>query len=236
MAAHGGIVRPYGSTFMQFADYMRGAIRLSALTGLGVAWVFTHDSVALGEDGPTHQPVEHLAALRAIPGLVVLRPGDGNETAAAWRTILEDLEGPACLILSRQDIPISATPEQAAEGVPRGAYVVRDADDARAVIVGTGAELGTAMAAADELDLPVRVVSMPSWELFESQDDAYRESVLPAGLPKVSVEAGVSMGWSKWVDASVAIDRFGASAPGPEVLEKLGVTPAAVAEKVRSLL
>jgi transketolase len=236
IAAHGGIVRPYGSTFLQFADYMRGSIRLSALTGLGVAWVFTHDSVGLGEDGPTHQPVEHLAALRAIPGLVVLRPGDGNETSAAWRVILEDLEGPACLILSRQDIGPVASAEDAMAGVAKGAYVVRDADDAKAVIVGTGSEVTTALGAADELDIPVRVVSMPSWELFEQQDDAYRESVLPAGLPKVSVEAAISMGWSKWVDASVAIDRFGASAPGAEVLEKLGITPAAVAEKVRELL
>src|SRR5581483_6685997 len=127
----------YGSTFLQFADYMRGSIRLSALTGLGTAWVFTHDSVGLGEDGPTHQPVEHLAALRAIPGLVVLRPGDGNETSAAWRVILEQLEGPACLILSRQNIgPVTPSLEAAMEGVPRGAYVVREADDAKAVIVG----------------------------------------------------------------------------------------------------
>ncbi len=236
MAAHGGIVRPYGSTFLQFAAYMRGAIRLSALTGLGVAWVFTHDSVGLGEDGPTHQPVEHLAALRAIPGLVVLRPGDGNETAAAWRVILEDLEGPACLILSRQDLPPIGSLDEAVEGVARGAYVVRDAEDPRAVLVGTGSEVGVAVAAADALDVPVRVVSMPSWELFETQDDAYRESVLPADLPKVSVEAGVSMGWCKWVDASVSIDRFGASAPGAEALEKLGITPEHVAEEVRKLL
>jgi transketolase len=236
IAAHGGIVRPYGSTFLQFADYMRGSIRLGALTGLGTAWVFTHDSVGLGEDGPTHQPVEHLAALRAIPGLVVLRPGDGNETSAAWRVILEDLEGPAALILSRQNIGPVASLEDAMAGVARGAYVVRDADDAKAVIVGTGSEVDTALGAADELDVPVRVVSMPSWELFEQQDDAYRESILPAGLPKVSVEAGIAMGWSKWVDASVSIDRFGASAPGEEVLEKLGINPANVAAKVRELI
>ena len=237
MAAHGGIVRPYGSTFLQFADYMRGSIRLSALTGLGVAWVFTHDSVGLGEDGPTHQPVEHLAALRAIPGLVVLRPGDGNETSAAWRVILEDLEGPACLILSRQDLEPIGTLDEAMEGVSKGAYVVRETDgDPQAVVVGTGSEVGVAIAAAELLDVPTRVVSMPSWELFEQQDDAYRESVLPAGVPKVSVEAAISMGWSKWVDDSVAIDRFGASAPGPEVLEKLGITPEHVAEKVRALL
>lgn len=236
IAAHGGIVRPYGSTFLQFADYMRGSIRLSALTGLGVAWVFTHDSVGLGEDGPTHQPVEHLAALRAIPGLVVLRPGDGNETAAAWRVILEELEGPACLILSRQGIGPVASLEDAMEGVAKGAYVVRDADDAKAIIVGTGSEVTTALAAADELDVPVRVVSMPSWELFEEQDQSYRDSVLTPDLPKVSVEAAISMGWSKWVDASVSIDRFGASAPGGEVLEKLGINPKNVAAKVKELL
>jgi transketolase len=236
IAAHGGIVRPYGSTFMQFADYMRGSIRLSALTGLGVAWVFTHDSVGLGEDGPTHQPVEHLAALRAIPGLVVLRPGDGNETSAAWRVILEDLDGPACLVLSRQDLPPIGTLDEAMDGVAKGAYVVRDVEDPKAIVVGTGSEVGVAMAAAELLDVPTRVVSMPSWELFAEQDDAYRESVLPAGVPKVSVEAGVAMGWSTWVDDSVSIERFGASAPGPEVLEKLGITADHVAEKVRALL
>ncbi|MDX6640881.1 MAG: transketolase [Solirubrobacteraceae bacterium] len=237
IAAHGGVVRPYGSTFLQFADYMRGSIRLSALTGLGVAWVFTHDSVGLGEDGPTHQPVEHLAALRAIPGLVVLRPGDGNETSAAWRVILEDLEGPACLVLSRQDLEPIGTLAEAMDGVARGAYAIREPDGApQAIIVGTGSEVGVAIAAAEQLDVPTRVVSMPSWELFEQQDDAYRESLLPAGVPKVSVEAAVSMGWCRWVDDSVSIDRFGASAPGAEVLQKLGITPEHVVQKVRALL
>jgi transketolase len=238
MAAHGGLVRPYGSTFLQFADYMRGAIRLSALTGLQVAWVYTHDSVGLGEDGPTHQPVEHLAALRAIPGLVVIRPGDANETAYAWRVILEDLEGPAVLVLSRQDLPVQ--PNASDEGVSRGAYVLREADgDERATIVATGSEVWTAIAAAEQLEsegIGTRVVSMPSWELFERQDDDYREEVLPPELPSVSIEAGVAMGWSKWVDASVSIERFGASAPGAEVLEKLGITPNAAATKVRELL
>jgi transketolase len=238
MAAHGGIVRPYGSTFLQFADYMRGAIRLSALTGLQDAWVYTHDSVGLGEDGPTHQPVEHLAALRAIPGLVVLRPGDANETAYAWRVILEDLEGPAALILSRQDLPVQSN--ASADGVARGAYVLREADgDERAVIAATGSEVWVAIAAAEQLEsegIGTRVVSMPSWELFDQQDDDYREQVLPPELPSVSIEAGIAMGWSKYVDASVSIERFGASAPGAEVLEKLGITPAAAAAKVRELL
>jgi transketolase len=230
MCAHGGIVRPYGSTFLQFADYMRGAIRLSALTALPVAWVYTHDSVGLGEDGPTHQPVEHLAALRAIPGLTVIRPGDANEAAAAWRAILEDLEGPAVLVLSRQDLPV--LPDASEEGVARGAYVLRDAEDPAVVIVGTGSELSVAIAAAERLagdGIRARVVSMPSWELFAAQDEAYRDAVLPREVPKVSVEAGVSQGWERWVDRTVSIERFGASAPGAEVLERLGITPEAVA-------
>ena len=230
LCAHGGIVRPYGSTFLQFADYMRGSVRLSALTALPVAWVYTHDSVGLGEDGPTHQPVEHLAALRAIPGLTVIRPGDANETAAAWRTILEDLDGPAVLVLSRQDLPVLA--DASAEGVARGAYVLRDADDPAVVLVGTGSELSVALEAADRLDsdgVRARVVSMPSWELFAAQDEAYRDAVLPPGLPSVSVEAGISQGWERWVDRSVSIDRFGASAPGAEVLHRLGITAEAVA-------
>ncbi|HTN25696.1 MAG TPA: transketolase [Solirubrobacteraceae bacterium] len=237
MAAHGGIVRPYGSTFLQFADYMRGAIRLSALTGLPVAWIFTHDSVGLGEDGPTHQPVEHFAALRAIPGLVFLRPGDAAETAEAWRVILEDLEGPAAMALSRQDLPIyDRTKYGAVSGVGKGAYVLLDADDAQATIIGTGSEVWVAVAAAELLDVPVRVVSMPSWELFEQQDDDYKASVLPVDLPTVSVEAGVRMGWERYADAIVSIDRFGASAPGDLVLEKLGITPENVADHVRQLL
>jgi len=237
MAAHGGIVRPYGSTFLQFADYMRGSIRLSALTGLRTAWVFTHDSVALGEDGPTHQPVEHLAALRAIPELVVLRPADARETAEAWRVILEEIEGPAVLALSRQDLPIL---DIDFDGVGRGAYVVKPAaGDERIALVGTGAEVHTAIEAqamlADE-GIAARVVSMPSWELFAAQDDAYRDEVLPPTLPSVAVEAGVSMGWERWVDRAVSIDRFGASAPGPEVLEKLGITGDHVAQVAKDLL
>jgi transketolase len=237
MAAHGGIVRPYGSTFLQFADYMRGAIRLSALTALPVAWVYTHDSVGLGEDGPTHQPVEHLAALRAIPGLTVIRPGDANETAAAWRTILEDLDGPAVLVLSRQDLPVLE--DASADGVARGAYVLREADDAEVVLVGTGSELSVALEAADRLaadGIAARVVSMPSWELFAAQGDAYRDSVLPPGMPSVAVEAGVTMGWDRWVDRTIGIDRFGASAPGPEVLTRLGITAENVAGAASELL
>jgi transketolase len=237
MAGHGGIVRPYGSTFLQFADYMRGSIRLSALMGLEDAWVYTHDSVGLGEDGPTHQPVEHLAALRAIPHLVVIRPGDANETAAAWRTILEDIDGPVALILSRQDLPV--LPDVDADGVARGAYVLRDVDDPDVVLVGTGSELSVAIAAGELLGndgVRARVVSMPSWELFAAQDDGYRDAILPPGLPSVAVEAGVSQGWERWVDRTVSIERFGASAPGAEVLEKLGITAENTARTARELL
>jgi transketolase len=237
LAGHGGILRPYGSTFLQFSDYMRGSVRLSALMGLEDAWVYTHDSVGLGEDGPTHQPVEHLAALRAIPGLVVIRPGDANETAGAWRTILEDIDGPVALILSRQDLPVQ--PEADFDAVARGAYVLRDADDPDVVIVGTGSELWVAIAGAELLGsdgVRARVVSMPSWELFAAQDDGYRDAVLPPGLPSVSVEAGVSQGWERWVDRSVSIERFGASAPGAEVLDKLGINADNVARTARELL
>jgi transketolase len=237
MAAHGGIVRPYGSTFLQFADYMRGAIRLSALTGLPSAWVFTHDSVGLGEDGPTHQPVEHFAALRAMPGLVVLRPADATETAECWRVMIEDLEGPAALILSRQDLPVlDRSVYGAATGVSKGAYVLADADDAQVTIIATGSEVQVALAARDQLDVAARVVSMPSWELFEQQDEDYQESVLPVDLPTVSVEAGVRLGWERYADAIVSIDRFGASAPGALVLEKLGITPENVVAHVHELL
>ncbi|MCW3038613.1 MAG: tkt [Solirubrobacterales bacterium] len=239
MAAHGGIVRPYGSTFLQFADYMRGSIRLSALMQLKVAWVFTHDSVALGEDGPTHQPVEHLAALRAIPGLTVIRPGDPLETAEAWRVIHEELNGPAVLVLSRQNLPVlEGAP--VVGGVGKGAYVIRKTDEPpQAVIVGTGGELHTALEAADLLaadGLQVQVVSMPSWELYDVQDDSYKQTVLPLGVPKVSIEAAIAMGWSQYVDASVSIERFGASAEGTEVLERFGITAAAAAAKVKELI
>jgi transketolase len=233
MAAHGGIVRPYGSTFLQFADYMRGSIRLSALTGLPVAWVFTHDSVALGEDGPTHQPVEHHAALRAIPGLVYLRPADANETAEAWRVILEDLEGPAAMALSRQNLPVL---EGSGPGVGKGAYVLREGGDG--TLVATGSEVWVAVDAAEQLSgtLDLKVVSMPSWELFEQQDDDYRASVLGDRERTLSIEAGVSMGWAKYAAAHVAIDRFGASAPGTEVLERFGFTADNVAEQAKKLL
>jgi transketolase len=238
MSAHGGILRPYGSTFLQFADYMRGSIRLSALMKLDTAWIFTHDSVALGEDGPTHQPIEHVMALRAIPGLTVIRPADAAETAEAWRVILEEVEGPVAMTLSRQNLPVlDRSKVEGDAGVLQGAYALRTGRDA--VLVATGGEVWVAVTAADELakeGVDVGVVSMPSWELFEIQNQAYRDSVLPPGVPTVSVEAGISLGWSKYAQAHVAIDRFGASAPGTEVLEQFGFTASGVAQAVRDLL
>jgi len=237
-ALHGGVL-PVGGTFLVFADYMRPPVRLAALSGAKAAFVWSHDSVGVGEDGPTHQPIEQVMSLRLIPNLVVIRPADGNEVAGAWRFIV-DGNGPVALILSRQNTPVlEHTAERAAEGVARGAYPVVDADDPDLVIVATGTEVAVAVAAAEQVSgdgRSVRVVSMPSWELFELQDDAYRESVLPAGVPTVSVEAGVTIGWDRYADAKVGIDRFGASAPGAEVLDKLGINPDNVASVARTLL
>jgi transketolase len=234
LALHGGVVRPYGSTFLQFSDYMRPAIRLSALMGLRVAWVFSHDSIALGEDGPTHQPVEHLAALRAIPGLTVIRPCDAAETPVAWQATLELVEGPACLILSRQGLPVLDRTELApADGLLRGGYVLAEGSGQPDVLlVATGSEVHVALAARELLTREgrrARVVSMPSLELFAAQDESYRQAVLPPGLPSVSVEAGIAQGWHRWVDESVSIEWFGASAPGGVVMERLGITAEAVA-------
>jgi transketolase len=239
MALHGGIVRPFGATFLVFSDYMRPAIRLSALMQLPVVWVFTHDSVAVGEDGPTHQPVEHCAALRAIPGLTVIRPADANETAEAWRVALEEATGPVCLLLSRQDVPVLA-PDVVAGRVARGGYVLGDArEPLDAVLVATGSEVAVALEASALLardGIVARVVSMPSRELFAAQSAEYRRSVLPPGVPAVSIEAGVAQGWAPLVDASLSIERFGASAPGPEVLAQLGITSERAAAAVRTAL
>jgi transketolase len=240
MALHGGIAKPYGSTFLVFSDYMRPAIRLSALMRLPVVWVFTHDSIGVGEDGPTHQPVEHYAALRAIPGLTVLRPADANEAVHAWRVALETKTGPVCLLLTRQDLPVLAeAQDKAADGVPRGAYVLADCNDSDpdAVLAATGSEVAVALEARALLareGIGARVVSMPSWELFAAQPDSYRSQVFPPGRPVVSVEAGVPLGWERYAGRQVAVDRFGASAPGPEVYAHLGVTAEAAAAAVRS--
>ncbi len=237
-ARHGGVL-PIGGTFLVFADYMRPAVRLAALSGAKAVFVWSHDSVGVGEDGPTHQPVEQVMSLRLIPGLTVLRPADANEVAAAWKVIV-DGTGPVALILSRQNTPVLATTaERARDGVARGGYVVHDAESPAAIIVATGTEVAVAVDAADALaagGIAVRVVSLPSWELFEAQDASYRSAVLPAGVPTVSVEAGVTIGWSRYASASVGIDRFGASAPGGVVLERLGINPANIADTVRGLL
>jgi transketolase len=233
-------VKPFCSTFFVFTDYMRPPIRLSALMSLDAVWIFSHDSVAVGEDGPTHQPVEHLAAMRAIPGLTVIRPADANETAEAWRLIVEDLEGPACLVLSRQNVPTLDRETYApAAGLARGAYVLAGVDAPAAVLVATGAEVATALSARDllaEKGIAISVVSMPSWELFEAQPASYRDEVLPAGVPKISVEAATSFGWAKWVDHSVSIDTFGASGPGGKVLTHFGISPENIALRVEEVL
>jgi transketolase len=236
LALHGGIVKPFGSTFFVFTDYMRPSIRLSALMELDVVWIFSHDSVAVGEDGPTHQPIEHLAAMRAIPNLTVIRPADANESAEAWTAILEGLKGPVCLVLSRQNLPVvDREVLGAASGLRRGAYVLADADSPDVILVASGAEVGTALGARDllaEQGVQARLVSMPSWELFEEQSSEYQDEVLPRGVTKISVEAATTFGWARWVDASIGIDRFGASGKGPAVLEHFGISPASVAEQV----
>jgi transketolase len=241
MALHGGIVKPYGSTFLIFSDYMRPAIRLSALMRLPVVWVFSHDSVGLGEDGPTHQPVEHYAALRAIPGLTVLRPADAGETAEAWRVALEDCDGPVCILLTRQAVPVLDRTQLApATGLARGAYPISDpAARCDAVVAATGSEVALALRAQEELSsegIAVRVVSMPSWELLDAQPDGYRESLFPAGVPVVAVEAGVALGWERFAERTVSVERFGASAPGAEVLQRLGMTSEAVTAAVREVV
>ncbi|MFM8237515.1 MAG: transketolase [Actinomycetota bacterium] len=232
---------PCVGTFFVFSDYMRPAVRLAAMTGAKVCFVWTHDSVGVGEDGPTHQPIEHLAALRAMPGLRVVRPADANEVAAAWRVHI-DGSGPTALVLSRQALPVlDGTAEAAAEGVARGAYVLVDAPNREPdlVLVGTGSEVSVCVAAVERLagtNLAVRVVSMPSWDCFERQDGAYRASVLPPGIPTLAVEAGVRLGWDRYADDVVSIDRFGASAPGPVVMRELGIDEAGVVARAHELL
>jgi transketolase len=248
-AAHGGIVKPYGSTFLIFSDYMRGSVRLSALMGLPVLWVWTHDSVAVGEDGPTHQPIEHYASLRAIPHLWVIRPGDANETSAAWRVALEREDGPVALLLSRQNIEtLDRTEVAGADGLERGGYVLWDSEPAAVglpelILISTGAEVGETFPAAKTLAAEgrrVRVVSMPCMELFEAQSQEYRDEVLPRAVgARLAIEPGASMSWWKWVGSDgdvLGLDRFGASAPGATVLAKLGFTAENIAARARVLL
>jgi transketolase len=242
IAYHGGFI-PYAGTFLTFSDYMRGSVRLAALSGLPVVYVWTHDSVALGEDGPTHQPVEHYAALRAIPNLWFVRPGDANETAAAWALAVERRDGPVALALTRQKLPVlPGTAERARDGVRRGGYVLREASGGRPslILVATGSELQLAVAAADRIEdqgTPTRVVSLPCWERFEAQEAAYRDAVLPPDVRRrVSVEMGVSFGWERWVGDEggiVGLDHFGASAPAGTILERFGFTVDRVADVAR---
>jgi transketolase len=234
-----GLTRPYGGTFLVFSDYMRPAVRLAALQKLPVTFVWTHDSIGLGEDGPTHQPIEHLAALRTIPGLDVVRPGDANETAVAWRTILEHTERPAGLILSRQAIPtLDRETFASAEGTAKGAYVLIDGSAGsgpQVILIATGSEVSIAVAARETLEsqgVSTRIVSMPCREWFEAADQTYRDQVLPPSVrARVSVEAGVPMGWRDFVgDAGriVSIDHFGASADAATLFREFGFTPTAV--------
>jgi transketolase len=241
LAKHGGLV-PFGSTFFTFSDYCKPAIRLAALMKSHSLFVFTHDSIGLGEDGPTHQPVEQLMMLRAVPDLTDFRPADANETAAAWRLALER-KGPSFMALSRQDLPvIDPAKHDAYASVGKGAYVLQDAENPQIVLIGTGSELWTAMEAAKLLmgeGIRARVVSFPSWRIFEEQSAAYKAGVLPAGVPKLAVEAGATLGWWKYVGSNggvVGLDRFGASAPGPIALKNLGFSAENVAAKAKALV
>ena len=241
MAAHGGLI-PFGSTFFVFSDYAKPAIRLAALMQVHSLFVFTHDSIALGEDGPPHQPVEHLMALRAVPGLTDFRPADANETAAVWRLALER-KGPSFFALSRQDLPVlDPATHDAYAAVSKGAYVLEDASNPQVVLIGTGAEVWPVLEAAKLLaadGIRARVVSFPSWKIFEEQTAEYKASVLPAGVPRLAVEAGATLGWWKYVGLDgdvIGLDRFGASAPGPIVLAKLGFGAENVAARAKKLV
>ena len=245
IAYHGGFI-PYVATFLTFSDYMRGSVRLSALAGLHVIDVWTHDSVGLGEDGPTHQPVEHYAALRAIPNLWFIRPGDANETSAAWALAVERADGPVALALTRQKLPtLPGTDSKARDGVARGGYVLREANGGMPslILIGTGSELQLAFFAADALEadgIPTRVVSLPCWERFEAQDQAYRDAVLPPSVRRrVSIEIGVTLGWDRWVGdegAIIGLDHFGASAPAGTIFEHFGFTVDRVADVGRRVV
>jgi transketolase len=238
LALHGGFI-PYGGTFLVFSDYARNALRLAALMGAQAIYVFTHDSIGLGEDGPTHQPIEHAATLRLMPNLDVWRPADTVETAVAWKVAIERRNGPSALLLTRQNVPFLR--HEGAAAAERGAYVLSDSPGARATIIATGSEVGIALEAQKLLageGIAVRVVSMPSTSVFDRQPAEYRNGVLGA-LPKVAVEAGVSDYWRKYVGlegAVVGIDRYGESAPAGELFKHFGFTPQNVAKTVRSIV
>ena len=243
MAVHGG-VRPYGGTFLVFSDYMRGSVRLSALMGVPVIYVFTHDSIGLGTDGPTHQPIEHVMSLRAMPNMTVIRPADAAETAVAWQSALEHKSGPTSLILTRQGVPnLDRSKYAAAAGAAKGAYVLSDAENPQVLLLATGSEVQIALEAQAKLaekGVAARVVSMPSWELFAAQDAAYQESVLPKSITaRVSIEAGVTLGWERYLGfegKAIGINRYGASAPYKLIYQNLGVTAEAMVEAALSLL
>ncbi len=229
VAQHGGLI-PFCSTYFAFSDQMKPSLRLAALAGLGVICVWTHDSLALGEDGPTHQPVEQLASLRALPNFWVLRPADAQETVQAWELALQRRDGPCGLVLSRQTLPLLSVPTR----VERGAYVVLEALAGSVTLLATGSEVHLCLAAAQLLEFPVRVVSMPCWELFELQTAEYQREVLGSG-PRLAVEAAASLGWHRWADEVLGLDRFGASGPGPELMELYGFRAGAVAARTRTL-
>ena len=243
LALHGG-VKPFVSTFFVFSDYLRPAIRLAAIQKLPVTYVFTHDSIAVGEDGPTHEPVEHLAALRTIPGLTVIRPTDANETASAWAYALQQNKGPVALVLSRQNLPVYEQTKGNVEGVSKGAYILTETNQQPDVIlIATGSEVSLAVSAKEELEreqLSVRVVAMPSRELFDRQDEAYKESILPSSVTKrVAIEAGISLGWERYSGPEgkvLSVDTFGASGPGNEVLAYFGFTVNNVVAQTKQLL
>jgi transketolase len=244
MALHGGFV-PYGSTFLVFSDYMRPALRLSALMRLGTIWVYSHDGIGVGEDGPTHQPVEHYAALRAIPDLVFIRPCDANETVCAWQVAIENRDRPTVLALTRQGVPVLDRARWApADGLRRGAYVLNpEVDPPEIILIATGSEVQYVLAAGATLaerGVATRLVSMPSWELFAEQSDEYRESVLPRSVrARLAVETGISQGWHRWVGDGgdvMGIDRFGASAPGDLLARAFGFTAEHVVERALALL
>jgi transketolase len=245
IALHGGLI-PYGGTFLIFSDYMRPPIRLAAMMGLKVIYVFTHDSIGLGEDGPTHQPVEQLAALRAIPNLTVIRPCDANETAEAWRVALNSHQGPVALALTRQNLPTMDRNKFApADSLTRGAYILKDAPNGKPdlILLASGSEVPIAIEAANKLeekDTSVRVVSMPSWELFERQSQEYRHAVLPPDKKaRVAIEAGITQGWHRYVGDNgrvIGIDHFGASAPYQTLYEKFELTSEKVVETALACL
>ena len=236
MALHGGIL-PVVGTFLVFADYMRPSVRMAALSSAKVIFVWSHDSVGVGEDGPTHQPIEHVASLRAIPDLDVIRPADANEVSQAWEIAINNA-GPTAIILTRQNVPVLEGTDRTGQ-VSKGAYVLIDAPDPAVVLAGTGSEVQLCVQAAAALaedGISSRVVSMPSWEIFGRQDPDYRKEVLPDGIPVVGVEAGVSFGWDQWADKTVTIDQFGKSAPGDQVMQVLGISAAAIEAAARDLL